>query len=77
LFDVLGVSERYLYQTASFVYKTSPVNEINKFFVFNKRSRRQLLTIPLHRTNKVREKCIAYQGAKIWNPLPVHGGSRY
>ena len=40
--DVLGVSERYFYQTASFVYKTlkftSPVDEVNKSFEFDKRS---------------------------------------
>jgi len=78
-YDVLGVGERYFYQTASFVYKTlkftSPVDDISKFFVFNKRSRRQLLTIPLHRT-KVREKCIAYQGAKNME-FSTSGGSRY
>jgi len=72
--DILGVNERYIYQTASFVCKTlkftSPVKEINQFFVFNKRSRRQILTIPTHRY-KVGENCITYQGAKVWNSLPV------
>ena len=54
-----------MFRTVKF---NSVVAELNSFFQFSTRSRRQLLTVSRH-YSKLIEKSIALQGAKLWNAL--------
>jgi len=71
--NILTVKEQYDYYVLDFVFRTvkfnSVVAELNNFFQFSTRSRRQLLTVSRH-YSKLIKKSIALQGAKLWNALP-------